>query len=173
LITDSSIDQIFYKFHSIFQQNPQINRASPIIHLQPQPHQQNHQNLIVQHNQHIVERQSPLIHQSNSSVMGGVSGNSGIITSATITPNPSTIDNHHAQQQQQHHNAILPSNISVLQRSSAASPTIPSSHVLNDTNSNGSSGGGAGGILKITYEKQTTNSRITALQDEGPGRRSR
>ncbi|XP_058455147.1 protein AF-10 isoform X4 [Malaya genurostris] len=133
--------------------NATSNRSSPIIQ-----HQSNVPSHVIQNPTHsILERHSPSMRSSPA-----------IITSAG------------SQQQIQHpfssggmdlNLAGMSSNVSVLQsvspvsmsaiQSTSSSPIIPG-------------GGGGDGGLKITYEKQTTNVRIAALQEEkSSGRRSR
>lgn len=135
-------------------QNASTNRSSPVIQLQSSA-SSNH---VIQNSTHtILERQSPSMRSSPA-----------IITSAGGT-----------QQQQHPHHQYLPagvelntssmsSNLSVLQ---SASPAPMST--IQSTSSSPIISGGDGG-LKITYEKQTSNTRIAALQEEEvSGRRSR
>ncbi|XP_055539177.1 protein AF-10 isoform X5 [Wyeomyia smithii] len=134
--------------------NATSNRSSPII----QQQQSNMASHVIQNSAHIMlERHSPSMRSSPA-----------IITSAG------------SQQQQSNlfssgggmdlNLAGLTSGVSVLQ---SISP-VPMSTIQSTSSSPIIPGNGGDGGLKISYEKQTSNVRISALQDEKlSGRRSR
>ncbi|XP_062555381.1 serine-rich adhesin for platelets isoform X4 [Armigeres subalbatus] len=140
------------------QQNVAANRASPVIQQQSSSASSSH---VIQNPAHsILERQSPSMRLSPAIISSAGSqhllgpqtqhtfsgGGLELIASSTISSNVSVLQ------------SVSPVPMSAIQ-STSSSPIIP--------------GGGDGG-LKISFEKQVSVSRITALQEEDlTGRRSR
>ncbi|XP_062712439.1 protein AF-10 isoform X9 [Aedes albopictus] len=137
--------------------NVTTNRASPVIQQQSSSSSSSH---VIQNPAHsVLERQSPSMRSSPAII--------------------SSVGSHLPSQQLQHPfssgvgleltASSLSSNVSVLQ---SISP-VPMSAIQSTSSSPIIPGGGDGG-LKISYEKQVSVSRITALQEEElSGRRSR
>ncbi|XP_055644840.1 serine-rich adhesin for platelets isoform X2 [Toxorhynchites rutilus septentrionalis] len=132
------------------------NRSSPVIQLQSSA-----TNHVIQSSTHsILERQSPSMRSSPA-----------IITSAGTQQQQQSLQHSHHQ--------YMPAGVELNTNSMSASlaalqsaSPVPMS-TIQSTSSSPITPGGDGG-LKITYEKQTSNTRIAALlEQEATGRRSR